>query len=96
MNKIWLVGNAAKPGLFPCLYKLFKVSIYTTNWWWVQADIVGKRWVVLSTIRLSDKVVHEYTRAGSKEEEKDGTKCLLDIEENERSEVYIDFIDKYN
>ena len=51
---------------------------------------------MLSTIRLSDKVVHEYTRAGSKEEEKDGTKFLLDIQKNERREVYIDFIDKYN
>ena len=43
---------------------------------------------MLSTIRLSDKVVHEYTRAGSKEEEKDGAKFLLDIEKM-KEERYI-------
>lgn len=51
---------------------------------------------MLSPIRLSDNFFHEYSRAGSKEEGKGQHKMLDRHRKNERSEVYIDFKDKYN
>ena len=71
------------------------MSIYVTNWLGgCKFYFAGKRWILLSTIRLSDNIVHEYTH--EQEVKQKGKECcvkyLLDIKGNVRSELYVGFL----